>query len=119
MNLSPNKTASFGLVAQAVDQIRDVMQKHPEVEECIIYGSRAKGNFRNNSDIDLTLKGTALTFSDLLRIESELDDLLLPFQIDLSLFDKIDNRELLDHIERVGKTFYLKETIDFNPVGSK
>lgn len=108
MNLSPSKVARFGLPAHAVDQIREVMQNHAEVEECLIYGSRAKGNFRNNSDIDLTLKGTALTFSDLLRIESELDDLLLPYQIDLSLFEKIDNRELLDHIDRVGLVFYRK-----------
>lgn len=108
MTLSPSRTASFGLPEQAVNQIQEILQRHAEVEECVIYGSRAKGNYRSNSDIDLTLKGEKITFSNLLRIENELDDLLLPYQIDLSIFHKIDNRELIDHIERIGLIFHQK-----------
>ncbi len=64
------------------------------------------GTYRNGSDIDLTIKGEAVTHSQLLRIENQLDDLLLPYTIDLSLLHRIDNNDLLDHIERVGVVFY-------------
>jgi len=74
----------------------------------LIYGSRAKGNFKPGSDIDFTLKGEKLTHNILSRINTKLDDLLLPCIFDTSLFNSIDNKELLDHISRVGKVFYKK-----------
>ncbi|MEH6567025.1 MAG: nucleotidyltransferase domain-containing protein [Halopseudomonas sp.] len=69
-------------------------------------GSRAKGTFRAGSDIDLTLKGSALTLEDLLAIENQIDDLLLPWSVDLSLFEHIDNDSLREHIQRMGVVFY-------------
>ena len=85
--------------------INSVFKKYPQIEKVILYGSRAKGNFRANSDIDLTLVAPALSLTDLLRIENELDDLLLPYKIDLSLQHQLDNQELIDHINRVGVEF--------------
>lgn len=96
----------FGLKPETLSQIHAVLSAIPEVEKAIIYGSRAMGNFRYNSDIDLTLIGKKLGLTELLRIENELDDLLLPYQIDLSLFHQIDNRELVNHIEEYGKTLF-------------
>jgi len=64
------------------------------------------GNYRNRSDIDLTVVGESLTHSQQLRIENALDDLLLPYKIDLSLMHEIQNVELLDHIRRVGVVFF-------------
>ena len=69
-----------------------------------------KGNYRNGSDIDLTLTGKNLTvskqFSIAVKLDDLLDDLLLPHKIDLSIYHKIDNQELIDHINRVGVIFY-------------
>lgn len=104
---------AFGLSESVLNQIKAVLKDHPEAEKCIIYGSRALGTQRPNSDIDLTLTGENLNFSTLLKIENELDDLLLPYQIDLSIMSKIDNKNLIDHINRVGKTFYLKSAKTF------
>lgn len=73
-----------------------------------LYGSPAKGNYKRGSDIDLTLKGDALTYRDLLRLMDELDDLLLPYMIDLSIYDQIDNPALREHIDRVGVVFYAR-----------
>lgn len=64
------------------------------------------GNYRNGSDIDLTLLGDSLTYTQLNRIETQIDDLLLPYSVDLSLFNHIENPDLIDHIKRVGKIFY-------------
>jgi predicted nucleotidyltransferase len=98
----------FGLKKQVIQQIRGVFSQFPSVKGVIIYGSRALETYRHNSDIDLTLVGEEITFTELLKIENELDDLLLPYQIDLSIFEKIDNTELVDHIIRVGKLIYEK-----------
>lgn len=100
----------FGLTEQVRGQIEEVFSHYPPVQKAILYGSRAMGTFRHNSDIDLTLIGKDITFSELLQIENELDDLLLPYQIDLSIFHKIENADLVDHINRVGKSFYKKQT---------
>lgn len=85
-----------------------VFSQHPEVEEVILYGSRAKGNYSNGSDIDFVLIGKNLDLKKLRIISRELDDLLLPYTIDLALYDHIKNSDLIDHINRVGKSFYKK-----------
>ncbi|MCX7111172.1 MAG: nucleotidyltransferase domain-containing protein [Proteobacteria bacterium] len=101
-----NEEVKYGLKRTVIDKIIGVLASYASIEQVILYGSRAKGTFRNGSDIDLTLKGDALTHHELSRIENELDDLLLPYKIDLSLFRQIDNPNLIEHIERVGVVFY-------------
>lgn len=99
----------FGLPDATVDRLQGVLARQPQVEKAILYGSRAKGNFRNGSDIDLTLYGGSdLDMPVLYRILEEIDDLLLPYQVDLSLFHDIDDPELIAHIQRVGLPFYEK-----------
>ena len=99
----------FGLKDTVIEQIQAVFAKHEYVEEVILYGSRAKGNHKPASDIDLTIKGKDLNLSILYKIENELDDLLLPYTIDLSLFQQLSNPDLVDHIQRVGQVFYQKK----------
>jgi type I restriction enzyme S subunit len=101
----------YGLKEHAITAIQDVFAKYPHVENAILYGSRAKGNYRPNSDIDLTLKGKSLDLSTLFKIETDLDDLLLPHKIDLSIFHKIENKDLIDHINRMGIVFYEKTNV--------
>ncbi|MEQ1662198.1 MAG: nucleotidyltransferase domain-containing protein [Thiobacillus sp.] len=96
----------YGLTDETLARIHGVLAAHPEVEKAMLYGSRAKGNFRAGSDIDLCLIGATLSLTQQLQIESELDDLLLPYKIDLSRFHALDNPALIDHIERVGVTFF-------------
>lgn len=96
----------YGLSEDTLARIHGVLAAHPEVEKAMLYGSRAKGNFRAGSDIDLCLIGATLSLTQQLQIESELDDLLLPYKIDLSRFHVLDNSALIDHIQRVGVTFF-------------
>ncbi|MCM2318408.1 Predicted nucleotidyltransferase [Geopseudomonas sagittaria] len=102
----------FGLPLSAVEKLREVFRGWPQIRRAMLYGSRAKGNYRPGSDIDLTVEGEDLSLSQLLAIESQIDDLLLPWMVDLSLRKDIDNPELLDHIERVGVLFYCRERGD-------
>ena len=77
------------------------------MRSAVLYGSRAKGNFREGSDIDLTLKTDPTADKALLlQIENQLDELNTPYQFDLSLFHHITNPALIEHINRVGVNFY-------------
>jgi uncharacterized protein len=92
----------YGLKNEIVGQIKVTFQNFPQVRQAILYGSRAKGTFHNGSDIDITLKGDNLDLQLLAKISLALDDLFLPYTFDLSIFQHIDNQDLLSHIERVG-----------------
>lgn len=98
--------ARFGLTEQTIEKIGGVLAQHPRVEKAVLYGSRAKGNFKNGSDIDLTLFGAELRHDDLLKMMGEVDDLLLPYMIDLSIFHELTHQDLIEHIQRAGKVFY-------------
>jgi uncharacterized protein len=104
----------FGLKPSTIERINQVFAHYPEVEQAILYGSRAKGNYRRSSDIDLTLIGD-LSYRQLLHLETAIDDLLLPYKVDLSLQTHIDNPELLAHIQRVGVVFYAVQSSMPNP----
>lgn len=96
----------FGLSADTIDAIKKVFSKFPGIEKAVIYGSRAKGNYKTGSDIDLVLVAPTLKSTDLSKIELELDDLMLPYTLDLSVFHLIENEALIDHINRVGLEFF-------------
>ena len=102
----------FGLKEKVIQQIQDVFAAFPEVDEAVLYGSWAKGNYRTGSDIDFTLKGGNMSLSVLNKISSQLDDLLLPYKFDLSIYRSIDNPALVDHINRVGVSFYRAEDVN-------
>lgn len=97
----------FGISDQDIVMIQKVMTGYPAIEEVVIYGSRAKGNYKTGSDIDLMIKGT-MSREAFHRLEYDLDELMLPYQFDLAMIDTIDNLKLLDHVMRAGKTFYKK-----------
>lgn len=97
----------FGLSHDEISRLHGVFRRYPEIERVVIYGSRAKGNYRAGSDIDLTLYGE-MDWVAFNRLSVELDDLLLPYQIDLSLYGQLDSNEMKEHIRRAGKDFYIR-----------
>ncbi len=108
MSLVAPAAASMGLSAGTLEQICATLARFPQVAQGVLYGSRAKGNFKPGSDIDLTLRGEGLTLSLLGDIDMALDDLLLPYEIDLSIYDQLGHAELVAHIDRVGRVIYQK-----------
>lgn len=98
----------YGLTDETISKIQQVFSTFPEVEKAILYGSRAKGNFKPSSDIDITFKGENMNLQILNKIEWQLDDLLLPYTFDLSIFRYLNNPDLREHVERVGVTMFEK-----------
>jgi predicted nucleotidyltransferase len=97
---------THGLSPTTVNKIRATFADYPEVEKAILYGSRAMGTHKPGSDIDLTLCGADLTPALLAKIEQAIDDLLLPYEVDLSLMAALRDPALLDHIRRAGVVLY-------------
>lgn len=98
----------FGLQNSDIETIRQELAEHREIDEAIIFGSRAKGSYRRGSDVDIALKGTggeevALQVSTALNQES-----ILPYFFDIVDYQSIDNEVLIHHIDRVGRPIYVK-----------
>jgi predicted nucleotidyltransferase len=91
-----------GLPPEASARLLAVLSAEPAVQEAWLYGSRAMGRHRPGSDIDLTLVAPGLSHHDRLRLMAALDDLLLPWSIDLSLQHELPE-SLRQHVTRVGQ----------------
>lgn len=93
--------ASTGLSEYELELVRGVLKQHKDITRALIFGSRAKGTYHKNSDIDIAIEG----ISDNLSIEaltSEFENLPLPYRFDVKSVDSISNESLREHILRVG-----------------
>ena len=95
-----------GLPPEVSARLLALFSAVPAVQEVWLYGSRAMGRHRPGSDIDLTLVAPGLRHADRLRLMGALDDLLLPWSIDLSLRHELPE-SLAQHVARVGRRLAL------------
>jgi predicted nucleotidyltransferase len=98
-----------GLAPHEVEMMREVFRRVPAIVEVVLYGSRAKGNFRPGSDVDLALVGVD---DDLLAeaVAQELDELPLPYRFEVKAYGTIRYAPLREHIARVGLPLYRRES---------
>ncbi|MDE3055098.1 MAG: nucleotidyltransferase domain-containing protein [Verrucomicrobiota bacterium] len=100
----------FGLLDSDLQIIKDTLSHYPEVEIAVIYGSRAMGNYKPGSDVDIALKG-AITFDTVTKISWTLnEELPLPYRFDVVAYGALTNDALISHIDYHGKVFYSKKT---------
>ncbi|GGH15991.1 nucleotidyltransferase domain-containing protein [Mucilaginibacter phyllosphaerae] len=92
----------YGLSSKNLTSITKVLRQFPAIKAAYLYGSRAKGNYKSSSDIDIMLKGNELDLYHLTQIMNELDDLLLPYQFDVAIYHHVTNKDILSHLDRVG-----------------
>jgi uncharacterized protein len=97
----------YGLDEETISQINSVFAAHRVIKEVKIYGSRAKGNYRHGSDIDLCVFADGLSNDELASVKNELDDLMIAYSIDICDYSTISNSDLIEHIDRVGACFYV------------
>ena len=98
-----------GLSDQTRDLILQVFSSMPKIKEVVLYGSRSLGNFRPGSDIDLAIVGDELSYDDLATLAGRLDELPLPYSFDLTLYSRISNPTLREHIDRHGVAFWNRD----------
>ncbi|MCL2219041.1 MAG: nucleotidyltransferase domain-containing protein [Chitinispirillia bacterium] len=98
---------NHGLSERSVNTLHGIFRKYESINRVILYGSRAMGNYKKGSDIDITLEtGDDFTDRDLLHVHGDLDESDLPYFVDCSILANIKNNDLKDHIARVGKALY-------------
>ena len=108
LDLGKNGEQVGGFEQETWGKISEIVADFPTVEKLVLFGSRAKGNYRPASDIDLWLVGKEVSLDDQLKIAGKLEDLWLPQQFDLIRAKTVDNQELKKHVERVGIVIWQK-----------
>ena len=94
----------FGLLKRDIDHINEAVDKYPEIDEIIIFGSRAMGNYKKGSDVDMAIKGKGVGNKIVRRLSDDLNEKYpLPYFFDIVNYDEISNEELKKHIDTVGK----------------
>lgn len=96
----------YGLTNKTISNLCRIFAGTPSVQEAIIYGSRARGDYHHHSDIDISLRGNNITDKELTHIYFQIDDLLLPYTIDLCVISQLRNEWLKENIINEGKLLY-------------
>ncbi|MBI3511044.1 MAG: nucleotidyltransferase domain-containing protein [Bacteroidetes bacterium] len=100
---------SFGLKKSDLEILIAIFKKENTIEQAIIFGSRAKGNFSSGSDVDIALKGKDLTDDIVAHLRFQLnEETMSPYKFDLLNYNTISNADVISHIDRAGKIFYSK-----------
>lgn len=99
-----------GLNDQVLEILRRICAKYPAIRQVKLYGSRAKGNYRENSDIDLVAIGEIDRFY-IANILLDLDETDIPYLVDLQSYSELKNRQLIEHIDRVGLVIYERDQV--------
>jgi predicted nucleotidyltransferase len=102
----------FGLLDADIRAIVSVLSNHAKVESAYIFGSRAKGNYRSGSDVDLALKGEKLDFDTVSQISYLLnEETNMPYKFDVLNYHTTKEPDLLVHIDRVGIEVYRRKKV--------
>lgn len=80
-------------------------RKQADIDRAVVFGSRAKGNWRENSDIDIAVFGASANVGSLV---AQLDELPMPYKFDIVDYNSINSCALREHIDRVGIEIYTK-----------
>jgi uncharacterized protein len=97
----------FGLKAHNVEEIKSIIGQFSEVKVAKIFGSRAKGNYKNGSDVDIALYGENMSNEIALKISGILnEDTIMPYHFDILSYNNLKNTDLVSHIDKVGQILY-------------
>ncbi len=100
----------FGLLDRDIKYINKALEQYDEVEKAIIFGSRAIGNYKKGSDVDLAIIGDNVNRSIMYKIEDYLNEVYpLPYFFDIIQYNEITNENLINHINNEGKIIYIKK----------
>ncbi len=105
--MKPNN--KFGIYNKSYDLIIATLKLYPEIEKAIIFGSRAMGNYKKGSDIDIAISGNDVSFETTIRLKGQLNDSSpIPYFVDVVDYHSITSEDLKKHIDKFGIIFYIK-----------
>jgi len=109
------KRNKFGLSERDMATIQNIFENYPLVCLVLIFGSRAKGNYKSGSDIDLAIMNESLTDKEIVKLKSDFEESNLPYTVDLVNYISLKHLDLKNHIDRVGQTLYQKNLMVKTP----
>lgn len=102
----------FGLLDRDINYIHKALKQFKEIDKAIIFGSRAMGNYKKGSDIDMAIIGEKVTNKTIFELDDYLNEVYpLPYFFDILRYDAILNENLIEHINTKGKVLYIKDKI--------
>jgi uncharacterized protein len=108
-SMGEQKRNRFGLTDRDMKTIHDILRSYPEIREVHIFGSRAKGEHRQGSDVNLAIMNSGTPVGRLSKMRGDFEESSLPYTIDIVDFTRLDNPEFIDHIRRAGLPFYRQD----------
>ena len=104
------KTNNFGLPERDLNLIIQAIIKFPEIEKAIIFGSRAMGNYKKGSDIDIAIIGKDISLNTSTKLSYQVnEELPIPYFVDILNYKTLENPKLKEHIDEFGQVFYNKQ----------
>ncbi|MBM7560906.1 nucleotidyltransferase domain-containing protein [Fusibacter tunisiensis] len=101
----------YGLLDRDLKLISEAANKYQQIEEVVLFGSRAMGNYKKGSDVDLAIIGEHIDRKILRRMSDDLnEEYPLPYFFDVLNYNDISNEELKKHIDSVGKSIYKRNS---------
>ncbi|NBC27756.1 MAG: nucleotidyltransferase domain-containing protein [Bacteroidetes bacterium] len=100
------KRNRYGLTDRDMKTIRSILRSYPEIHSVHLFGSRAKGNHRLGSDVDLAIMNNGVSDKIIAKLRDQFKESTLPYRIDLVDFNQLENKEFIEHIEQFGVPFY-------------
>lgn len=100
----------FGISQSALDMIHGILARYDTIQKVLIYGSRAKGNYHARSDVDLVICESQVDRNLLGELITHINESDFPYTVDIQVLENIKNLDLIEHIQRVGKIFYVKNS---------
>ena len=102
----------FGITEKSYGLILEAFYKYADIEEVLVFGSRAMGNYKTGSDIDFAIKGRNINNKTACDVSGYLNEVLpIPYYIDVVCYEALINAELKKHIDRHGKLCYRRQEI--------
>lgn len=101
----------IGLSEETRATLHALFAKFPQIEKVLIYESEAKDNYAPFSDVDMALIGTMLNSEILTKVILQIEDLMLPYNFNISIYDKTHNTEIVEQNDRTSKVLYCPEQI--------
>lgn len=99
----------YGISDKSFAALIAFFEESADIERVVIFGSRAMGNYRNGSDIDLAVWGSGLTSSKVQRFSATLnEEMQIPYMVDLLYYDEIHNEALKEHINTHGLPIFTR-----------
>lgn len=97
----------YGLLERDLENIYAAIKEYAEIEEVVLFGSRAMANYKIGSDVDIAVKGKEVDKKTILKLSDDLNEVYpLPYFFDVIDYNTISNDRLKAHIDLEGKVIY-------------